>query len=141
VRISGYGRNFRTRHGEEALCRNGFTLDQNQGDWKLLERVTIPVTQGSTLYVVDGQVLAGDLIAEVALARTRKKLPKTWPQIGGEVFFADLAGRKTDRQGNTTTTAQRRFDFIWGSLLATRRTEPCVNGDRVEPGSVLAKLV
>ncbi len=150
-------RSFRTRHGEEALFveANGFlTLEPKPGKLEATpERatLTIPVTQGSTLYVVDGQeVLAADLIAEVAIgtrttrAHTEKVTKDVASDLAGEVFFADLVPEeKTDRQGNTTTTA-RQGGLIWilsGEVYnLPPGAEPCVvNGDRVQPASVLAE--
>ncbi|MER3491738.1 MAG: DNA-directed RNA polymerase subunit beta'' [Mastigocladus sp. ERB_26_2] len=111
-------RPYRTRHGEDALYveTNG-TLTLDAGNSTSRE---IAVTQGSTLYVVDGQqVKQGQLIAEVALggrttrANTEKAVKDVASDLAGEVKFADVvAEQKTDRQGNTTTTAARG-GLIW----------------------------
>lgn len=142
-------RAFRTRHGEDALVveANGdLMLEPAEG-----EPITIPVTQGSTLYIVDGQtVKAADLLAEVAIggrttrAHTEKATKDVASDLAGEVKFADVVPEeKTDRQGNTTTTAARG-GLIWilsGEVYnLPPGAEPVVsNGDRVESSSVLAE--
>ncbi|WP_026732934.1 DNA-directed RNA polymerase subunit beta'' [Fischerella sp. PCC 9605] len=113
-------RPYRTRHGEDALyveANATLTLEASNSDSTNKE---IPVTQGSTLYVTDGQqVKLGQLIAEVALggrttrANTEKAVKDVASDLAGEVKFADVvAEQKTDRQGNTTTTAARG-GLIW----------------------------
>jgi len=142
-------RPFRTRHGEDALFveANGeLILEPEVG-----KQVKIPVTQGSTLYIVDGQtVTAGQLLAEVALAarttraHTEKATKDVASDLAGEVKFADVVPEeKTDRQGNTTTTAARG-GLIWilsGEVYnLPPGAEPIVsNGDRVDATSVLAE--
>ncbi len=144
-------RPFRTRHGEDALIAesNGFlTLELGEGS----KPVNISVTQGSTLYITDGQtVKVGQLLAEVAIGsrttriNTEKVTKDVASDLAGEVKFADVvAEEKTDRQGNTTTTASRG-GLIWilsGEVYnLPPGAEPSVNnGDRVEPGSVLAQM-
>jgi DNA-directed RNA polymerase subunit beta' len=143
-------RPFRTRHGEDALIAesNGsLTLELGGG-----KTVNISVTQGSTLYITDGQaVKVGQLLAEVALGsrttriNTEKVTKDVASDLAGEVKFAELvAEEKTDRQGNTTTTAARG-GLIWilsGEVYnLPPGAEPSVNnGDRVEPSSVLAQM-
>ena len=142
-------RAFRTRHGEDALVveANGdLMLEPAEG-----EPITIPVTQGSTLYIVDGQtVKAAELLAEVAIggrttrAHTEKATKDVASDLAGEVKFADVVPEeKTDRQGNTTTTAARG-GLIWilsGEVYnLPPGAEPVVsNGDRIESSSVLAE--
>lgn len=142
-------RSFRTRHGEDALLveANGeLVLELKVG-----EQVKIPVTQGSTLYITDNQpVTDGQLLAEVALAarttraHTEKATKDVASDLAGEVKFADVVPeQKTDRQGNTTTTAARG-GLIWifsGEVYnLPPGAEPVVsNGDRVDTGSVLAE--
>jgi len=142
-------RPYRTRHGEDSLFveANGILI---------LELVTgekeeIAVTQGSTLYIVDGQkVEAEQLLAEVALggrttrANTEKAVKDVASDLAGEVLFADVVSeQKTDRQGNTTTTAARG-GLIWvlsgevynlppGSELVVK------NGDTIKTNGVLAE--
>ena len=144
-------RAFRTRHGEEALfveANGSLNLQRLDGTGK----VTIPVTQGSTLYIKDGtKVKTGQLLAEVAIgsrttrAHTEKVTKDVASDLAGEVKFADLvAEEKTDRQGNTTTTAARG-GLLWilsGEVYnLPPGAEPDVaNGDRVEPDSVLAQM-
>ena len=163
-------RPFRTRHGEEAMfveANGNMLLDlkveeatstQNSGKGdsagrpsKTQNSVEVPLTQGSTLYVVNGQQLkAGQLVAEVAIgarstrAHTEKATRDIASDLAGEVKFADvLPEEKTDRQGNTTTTAARG-GLIWilsGEVYnLPPGAEPVVtNGDHVTDGSVLAE--
>ncbi|NET01653.1 MAG: DNA-directed RNA polymerase subunit beta' [Sphaerospermopsis sp. SIO1G1] len=142
-------RPYRTRHGEDALYAetNGtLTIESKDG-----QNQEIDVTQGSTLYIQPGQqVKIAQLIAEVALggrtarANTEKAVKDVATDLAGEVQFADVvAEQKTDRQGNTTTTATRG-GLIWilsgdvynlppGAELVVK------NGDRVETNGVLAE--
>ena len=111
----------------------------------------IHVTQGSTLYVVDGQqVKVGQLLAEVALGgrttrtNTEKAVKDVASDLAGEVQFAEVVPeQKTDRQGNTTTTAARG-GLIWilsgevynlppGAELVVK------NGDAIASNGVLAE--
>ena len=172
-------RPFRTRHGEEAMfveangnmlldlkTEDSSTQNSPQGDIpkghtaaklptgghsKTQNSVEVPLTQGSTLYVVNGQQLkAGQLVAEVAIgarstrAHTEKATRDIASDLAGEVKFADvLPEEKTDRQGNTTTTAARG-GLIWilsGEVYnLPPGAEPVVsNGDHVTDGSVLAE--
>ncbi|KJH69435.1 DNA-directed RNA polymerase subunit beta' [Aliterella atlantica CENA595] len=142
-------RPYRTRHGEDALfveANGDLMLEVASGD-----PVAIAVTQGSTIYIVDGQkVQAGQLLAEVAIgsrtnrAHTEKATKDVSSDLAGEVKFADLVPEeKTDRQGNTTTTATRG-GLIWilsGEVynLPPGAEPVVVNGDRVEANSVLAE--
>ena len=143
-------RAFRTRHGEDALFveANGVLLLEPSRGGKAM---TIPVTQGSTLYIVDGEIVSnGTLLAEVAIgsrttrAHTEKATKDVASDLAGEVKFAELVPEeKTDRQGNTTTTAVRG-GLIWilsGEVYnLPPGAEPIVsNGDRVEAGGVLAE--
>ncbi len=113
-------RQYRTRHGEDALyveSNNTLVLESTSSDSGNKE---IPVTQGSTLYVSDGQkIKLGQLVAEVAIGgrttriNTEKAVKDVASDLAGEVKFADVvAEQKTDRQGNTTTTAARG-GLIW----------------------------
>ncbi|WNN91919.1 DNA-directed RNA polymerase subunit beta' [Gloeocapsopsis dulcis] len=142
-------RPFRTRHGEDALiveANGSLTVEATSG-----EKVTVPVTQGSTLYITDGQkVKVGELLAEVAIggrntrAHTEKATKDVASDLAGEVKFADVVPEeKTDRQGNTTTTAARG-GLIWilsGEVYnLPPGAEPLVvNGQQIEANSVLAE--
>ncbi len=144
-------RTFRTRHGEDALfveMNGALILEPTKGNGQ----VRIPVTQGSTLYIVDGQTVKnGQLLAEVAIgsrttrAHTEKVTKDVASDLAGEVKFADVVPEeKTDRQGNTTTTAARG-GLLWilsGEVynLPPGAEPSVVNGDRVEQGSVLAQM-
>ncbi|WP_446359944.1 DNA-directed RNA polymerase subunit beta' [Coleofasciculus sp. G2-EDA-02] len=141
-------RGVRTRHGEEReqveVAGELILEPTNKGKAK-----TVPVTPGSILLVGDGQqVKAEQLLAEVALGKSRLSTEKAAKDVAsdlaGEVLFADLIPEeKTDRQGNTTRTAQRG-GLLWvlsGEVYnLPPGAEPVVkNGDAVEPGSVLAE--
>ncbi|MBD2567869.1 DNA-directed RNA polymerase subunit beta'' [Anabaena lutea] len=154
-------RPYRTRHGEDALYAetNGLLEIQNpkskgaDPDTQTLEdkHQEIQVTQGSTLYIHEGQkVKLGQLLAEVALGgrttrtNTEKAVKDVASDLAGEVQFADVVSeQKTDRQGNTTTTASRG-GLIWilsgevynlppGAELVVK------NGDSIETNGVLAE--
>ncbi|MBH8563202.1 DNA-directed RNA polymerase subunit beta'' [Nostoc sp. CENA67] len=147
-------RAYRTRHGEDALYVevNGIIiLEPSKVGSESLPNQEIHVTQGSTLYVVDGQhVKVGQLLAEVALggrtarANTEKAVKDVATDLAGEVQFAEVVPeQKTDRQGNTTTTAARG-GLIWilsgevynlppGAELVVK------NGDAIASNGVLAE--
>ncbi|WP_371418198.1 DNA-directed RNA polymerase subunit beta'' [Anabaena sp. UHCC 0253] len=145
-------RPYRTRHGEDALYVEANGTIMIEGDKKHGgASQEIAVTQGSTLYIHDGQqVLAEHLVAEVALGgrttrtNTEKAVKDVASDLAGEVKFADVvAEQKTDRQGNTTTTASRG-GLIWilsgdvynlppGAELVVK------NGDGIDTNGVLAQ--
>lgn len=113
-------RPYRTRHGEDALyaeTNGSLTIEGSSESGTVQE---IEITQGSTLYINPGaKVKISQLLAEVALggrttkANTEKAVKDVATDLAGEVKFADLvAEQKTDRQGNTTTTATRG-GLIW----------------------------
>ena len=143
-------RPFRTRHGEDAA------VVESNAEITLVGRgesssQTYAVPQGSTLLVRDGQaVKANQMLAEVPITgrnvrRTTEKVTKdVASDKAGEVKFTDLVvEEKTDRQGNVTRNAARG-GLIWilsGEVYnLPPGAEPVVkNGDRIEPGSVLAE--
>jgi DNA-directed RNA polymerase subunit beta' len=148
-------RPYRTRHGEDALFveANGVIVlePKKEGSEPAGANQEINVTQGSTLYITDGQqVKIGQLLAEVALggrttrANTEKAVKDVATDLAGEVQFAEvLPEQKTDRQGNTTTTAARG-GLIWilsgevynlppGAELVVK------NGDAIASNGVLAE--
>jgi DNA-directed RNA polymerase subunit beta' len=146
-------RPYRTRHGEDALYveANGTLMIEGDKKHGTGESQEIAVTQGSTLYIHNGQqVLAEHLVAEVALGgrttrtNTEKAVKDVASDLAGEVKFADVvAEQKTDRQGNTTITASRG-GLIWilsgdvynlppGAELMVK------NGDAIETNGVLAQ--
>ncbi|MEO3704275.1 DNA-directed RNA polymerase subunit beta' [Trichormus azollae] len=144
-------RPYRTRHGEDALYAetNGTLVleAKNPG----VENQEISITQGSTLYIMPGQqVKAAQLLAEVALggrtarANTEKAVKDVASDLAGEVQFADVvAEQKTDRQGNTTTTASRG-GLIWilsGEVYNLPPGAELVvnNGDAIASNGVLAE--
>ncbi|MFS8809497.1 DNA-directed RNA polymerase subunit beta' [Synechococcus sp. R65.1] len=141
-------RPFRTRHGDDALqveVNNQIVLEGPEG-----QREVFDLTQGSTLLVRDGALVQRDqLIAEVAVAKavrksTEKAQKEVVADLAGEIRFTDLLiEEKADRQGNTTSTAQRQ-GLIWvlsGQVYnLPPGAEPVVkNGDRVQPGDVIAE--
>jgi DNA-directed RNA polymerase subunit beta' len=148
-------RPYRTRHGEDALFveANGVIVlePKKEGSETAAANQEIHVTQGSTLYITDGQqVKIGQLLAEVALggrttrANTEKAVKDVASDLAGEVQFAEVVPeQKTDRQGNTTTTAARG-GLIWilsgevynlppGAELVVK------NGDAIASNGVLAE--
>lgn len=141
-------RAYRTRHGEDSLfveANGALTLETGSTS------IEIAVTQGSTLYIVDGQqVKQGQLLAEVALggrttrANTEKAVKDVASDLAGEVQFAEVVPeQKTDRQGNTTTTAARG-GLIWilsGEVYNLPPGAELVvnNGDAIETNGVLAE--
>ncbi|WP_416212034.1 DNA-directed RNA polymerase subunit beta'' [Nostoc sp. ChiVER01] len=147
-------RTYRTRHGEDALYveANGVMLLEptKVGD-VTPENQEVHLTQGSTLYVFDGnKIKQGQLLAEVALGgrttrtNTEKAVKDVASDLAGEVQFAEVVPeQKTDRQGNTTTTAARG-GLIWilsgevynlppGAELVVK------NGDAIASNGVLAE--
>ncbi len=146
-------RPFRTRHGEDALYveTNGTIFLDPLEEHKQAKPVEIGVTQGSTLYIVDKQQVKQDqLIAEVALggrttrANTEKAVKDVASDLAGEVKFSEVvAEQKTDRQGNTTTTAARG-GLIWilsGEVYNLPPGAELVvnNGDTITTNGVLAE--
>ncbi|MBD2210809.1 DNA-directed RNA polymerase subunit beta'' [Calothrix sp. FACHB-156] len=147
-------RAYRTRHGEDALYveANGILiLEPKKVGTDVPPPQEVHLTQGSTLYVFDGhQVKQGQLLAEVALggrtarANTEKAVKDVATDLAGEVQFAEVVPeQKTDRQGNTTTTAARG-GLIWilsgevynlppGAELVVK------NGDAIASNGVLAE--
>ncbi|MEA5596666.1 DNA-directed RNA polymerase subunit beta'' [Rivularia sp. UHCC 0363] len=145
-------RPYRTRHGEEALFveTSGLMTLEPQGSQKAAA-MEISITKGSTLYVANGaKIKQGQLLAEVALGarttriNTEKAVKDVASDIAGEVRFADVvAEQKTDRQGNTTTTAVRG-GLIWIFSGEVYNLPPGAelivdNGDRVETNGVIAE--
>ncbi len=147
-------RPYRTRHGEDALYveANGvINLEPKKEGTETPVNQEIQVTQGSTLYIVDGQqVKPGQLLAEVALggrtarANTEKAVKDVASDLAGEVQFAEVVPeQKTDRQGNTTTTAARG-GLIWilsGEVYNLPPGAELVvnNGDAIASNGVLAE--
>ncbi|CEJ45996.1 DNA-directed RNA polymerase subunit beta'' [Umezakia ovalisporum] len=147
-------RPYRTRHGEDALYveANGVMLLEPKTDGaKSTTPQEIHVTQGSTLYLQDGaQVKVGQLLAEVALggrttrANTEKAVKDVASDLAGEVLFAEVVPeQKTDRQGNTTTTAARG-GLIWVLSGEVYNLPPGAelmvkNGDKIATNGVLAE--
>jgi DNA-directed RNA polymerase subunit beta' len=147
-------RTYRTRHGEDALYveANGIiNLEPKKDGSGNQVAQEIHVTQGSTLYVQDGQqVKLGQLLAEVALggrttrANTEKAVKDVATDLAGEVKFAEVVPeQKTDRQGNTTTTAVRG-GLIWVLSGEVYNLPPGAelvvkNGDHIAEHGVLAE--
>ncbi|WYL95571.1 MAG: DNA-directed RNA polymerase subunit beta'' [Gloeotrichia echinulata IR180] len=147
-------RAYRTRHGEEALYveANGILIlepKKEGADTPINQEIHL--TQGSTLYVFDGQqVKTGQLLAEVALGgrtvrtNTEKAVKDVATDLAGEVQFAEVVPeQKTDRQGNTTTTAAKG-GLIWilsGEVYNLPPGAELVvnNGDAIASNGVLAE--
>ncbi|MHC5597161.1 MAG: DNA-directed RNA polymerase subunit beta'', partial [Nostoc sp.] len=147
-------RTYRTRHGEDALYveANGVMLLEptKVGD-VTPDNQEVHLTQGSTLYVFDGnKVKQGQLLAEVALGgrttrtNTEKAVKDVASDLAGEVQFAEVVPeQKTDRQGNTTTTAARG-GLIWILSGEVYNLPPGAelivkNGDAIASNGVLAE--
>lgn len=142
-------RGVRTRHGDEReqVEVAGDILIVPLSGKQLAQPISI--TPGSLLLVLDGQqVVAGQLLAEVTQAKSRRSTERAVKDVAsalaGEVVFADLVPEeKTDRQGNTTRTAQRG-GLLWilaGEVYNLPPTAEAVvkNGDAVTAGSILAE--
>ncbi|MEL6438676.1 MAG: DNA-directed RNA polymerase subunit beta' [Cyanobacteria bacterium J06621_8] len=140
-------RQIRTIHGDE---RNQV---ETVGEIKLIpnkgKSVTTSLTAGSLIYVEDGEeVKKGQLLVEVAKVKLQKSTEKAAKDVtsdlAGEILFADLVPEdKKDRQGNTTRIAQRP-GLLWvlsGEVynLPPGAEASVKNGDKVEPGNVLAQ--
>ncbi|HBW87663.1 MAG TPA: DNA-directed RNA polymerase subunit beta'', partial [Cyanobacteria bacterium UBA11149] len=142
-------RGVRTRHGEDreqVEVAGDLIVEPKE---KGIEAQIFPVTPGSLLMVTNGEAVKTDqLLAEVALGKSRLSTEKAAKDVtsglAGEVLFADLIPEeKTDRQGNTTRIAQRG-GLLWilsGEVYnLPPGAEPVVkNGDKVQPGTVLAE--
>ena len=141
-------RPFRTRHGDEA-----FTIEQG-GEIEVIpakgsKSARFSVSSGGTLLVRDGQsVVTEQVLSEVPVGGTTRKTTEKATKdvatdLAGEVKFADIVPEeRQDRQGNTTTIAQRG-GLVWvlsGEVYnLPPGAEPMVqNGDEVKGGSVLA---
>lgn len=141
-------RAFRTRHGDDSFFAesSGYLTVEGKGTNK-----RINIGQGATVIVHDREAVKADqiLVEIVAGGRTARKTTEKATKdvatdLAGEVKFADVVPEeKLDRQGNMTRIAQRG-GLLW--VLAGEvynlppGAEPTVkNGDRVEPGSVLAQ--
>ena len=140
-------RQIRTRHGDE---RNQV---ETVGDIRLIphkgKATNTALTAGSLIYVEDGEeVTKGQLLVEVAKQQVQKSTEKAAKDVtsdlSGEVLFADLVPEdKKDRQGNTTRIAQRS-GLLWvlsGEVynLLPGAEASVKNGDKVEPGDILAQ--
>lgn len=140
-------RKIRTRHGDEreqVETVGDLVLVTNKG-----KNLSYNLTIGSLVYVSDGESVTQDqLLVEVAKAKVQKSTEKAAKDVtsdlAGEVLFANLMPEdKKDRQGNTTRVAQRS-GLLWilsGEVYnLLPGAEPVVkNGDRIEPGSILAQ--
>ena len=141
-------RKVRTRHGDDReqveVAGNLRLVSKDKSKSK-----TYSLNAGCLLLVSDGSTVEDNqLMAEITSAKMRRSTEKATKDVSsdlaGEVLFADLiVEEKTDRQGNTTCTAQRG-GLIWvlsGDVYnLPTGAEPVVkNGDQVTIGTVLAE--
>ncbi len=142
-------RTIRNRHGDEReqveMAAELIIVPSQKG----LSPQRIHLTAGSYITVSDRQtVTAGQLLAEISATVSRKSTERAVKDVtsdlSGEVIFADLVPEeKTDRQGNTTRTAQRG-GLLWilsGEVYNLPPNAEAVvkNHDKVEAGDVLAE--
>jgi DNA-directed RNA polymerase subunit beta' len=140
-------RPFRTRHGEEAFTAEAnfdITLEARG------QKETITIPQGSTVFVEDGTKVDKDtVLAEILMmGRTKRTTEKASKDVAsdlaGEVKFDEIfPEEKTDRQGNTTRTAQRG-GLLWvlsGDVydLPPNAIPAVKNGATVRADEVLAE--
>ena len=145
-------RKVRTRHGDEreqVETAGDLLLIPAKDGTNKSDRVAYNLTVGSLLLVNKGDTVeAGELIAEVALAKVQRSTEKAAKDVSshlaGEVLFAGLIPEeKIDRQGNTTRIAQRA-GLLWilsGEVYnLLPGAEPVVqNGSQIEAGDMLAQ--
>lgn len=145
-------RKVRTRHGDEreqVETAGDLLLIPTKDGTNKSERVAYNLTVGSLLLVNKGDTVeAGELIAEVALAKVQRSTEKAAKDVSshlaGEVLFSGLIPEeKIDRQGNTTRIAQRA-GLLWilsGEVYnLLPGAEPVVqNGSQIEAGDMLAQ--
>ncbi len=140
-------RQFRTRHGEDALVMDEncqISIETNGKEY------SVTLAKNAILFAKDGdEIKKGDMIAEMpSTSRVRKVTEKASKDVtsdlSGEVKFDGLVQEeKTDRQGNMTRLAQRG-GLMWvlsGEVYnLPPGAEPVVkNGDRIEASGVLAE--
>jgi DNA-directed RNA polymerase subunit beta' len=142
-------RQVRTRHGDDReqveTAGELLLLPDETG----MDPLTYSLTPGSLLFVTDGDAVeASQLLAEVTAAKLQRSTERATKDVSsdlaGEALFDNVVPEeKTDRQGNTTRIAQRG-GLVWilsGDVynLPTGAESVVSNGDRVEPGTVLAE--
>ena len=145
ARIRGY----RTPHGVEAQqAEVDFTLTVKPSNKGKLQKIEI--TNGSLLFVEDGQDIESDVtLAQIAAGAVKKSVEKATKDV-----ICDLAGQVryesaiqprevTDRQGNITLKAQRlgRLWVLAGDVYnLPPNAHPVVKAnDKVKEGQVLAE--
>ncbi len=136
-------RETRTRHGEQKMQLETACEITVGG-----EKVSLPA--GSLLAVKPGDIVKeNDLLAEVMPPKSRsteKATKDVVSDLSGEILFDNISPEsKTDKQGNTTTTATRN-GLIWivsGQVYnLPPGAEPAVrNGQKVKRGDVLAQTL
>ncbi|MGB3672139.1 MAG: DNA-directed RNA polymerase subunit beta' [Phormidesmis sp.] len=140
-------RQFRTRHGEDALVMDAncqIAIEANGKEY------SVALPKNSILFAKDGDAIEkGAMIAEMpSTSRVRKVTEKASKDVtsdlSGEVAFDGLVQEeKTDRQGNLTRLAQRG-GLLWvlsGEVYnLPPGAEPVVkNGDEITAEGVLAE--
>ncbi len=145
ARIRGY----RTPHGVEAKqAEVDFTLTVKPSSKGRSQKVEI--TNGSLLFVEDGQNIAADTtLAQIAAGAVQKSVEKATKDVicdlAGQVRYETVIQPKevTDRQGNITLKAQRlgRLWVLAGDVYnLPPNAHPVVKGDaKVKEGQVLAE--
>ncbi|GEA28790.1 DNA-directed RNA polymerase subunit beta' [Microcystis aeruginosa NIES-4325] len=142
-------RNVRTRHGDERDQVEAPGEIKITPKEKTKEPVTHTLTPGSLLFITDGALVHQEqLLAEITPEKVQKSTEKATKDVtsdlAGEVLFSQLVPEeKTDRQGNTTRTAQRG-GLLWilsGEVYnLPPGAEPVVkNGQQIQKGDVLAE--
>ncbi|OKH19228.1 DNA-directed RNA polymerase subunit beta' [[Limnothrix rosea] IAM M-220] len=142
-------RRVRTSHGDEVeqveVAGNLVIKPSDNG-----KMITHPLPTGSLVWASEGSsVKKGDLLVEAASAKktqksTEKATKDVSTDLAGEVLFDNLvAEEKTDRQGNTTRSAQRS-GLMWvlaGDVYNLPAGAEAVveNNTHVKPGDVLAE--
>ena len=145
ARVRGY----RTPHGVEAQqAEVNFTLNVKPSSKGRGQKIEI--TNGSLLFVEDGQDIASDVtLAQISAGAVQKSVEKATKDVicdlAGQVRYETVIQPKevTDRQGNITLKAQRlgRMWVLAGDVYnLPPNAQPVVKGNvQVNEGQVLAE--
>ncbi len=147
ARVRGY----RTPHGVEAQQSEvDFTISIKSSSSGKSKTQKIEVTNGSLLFVEDGQEIEADVtVAQIAAGSVKKSVEKATKDVicdlAGQVRYETAIQPKevTDRQGNITLKAQRlgRLWVLAGDVYnLPPNAQPVVKGKvKVTEGQVLAE--